>query len=102
MAATSELASSFTFIMALEEESRDLVARPFQLAEVMGALLEHLGIGIREGLDAGQLGRHGGGCSEWDGWSSPTMWRVVCCIIVHWLMEPGGCSRWGSTPRQRG
>ena len=44
----------------------DLVARPFQLAEVMGALLEHLGMGV-EGLDAGQLGRHGGEDAVLDG-----------------------------------
>ncbi|MNS73554.1 hypothetical protein D3C72_1069990 [compost metagenome] len=37
----------------------DLVARPFQLAQIVGALLEHLGVGV-EGLDAAKLGRHCG------------------------------------------
>ncbi len=44
----------------------DLVARPFQLAQVVGALLEHLGMGV-EGLDAGQLGGHGGEDAVLDG-----------------------------------
>ena len=35
------------------------MACPFQLAEVVGALLEYLGVGI-EGLDATQLCRHCG------------------------------------------
>jgi hypothetical protein len=50
MAAASGLASSFTFVMALEEESQISWRAPFQLAEVMGALLERPGVGV-EGLD---------------------------------------------------
>ncbi len=44
----------------------DLVARPFQLAQIVGALLEHLRVGI-EGLDAAKLGRHGGENAVLDG-----------------------------------
>ncbi len=52
--------------MALEEESQNLVTRPFQLAQIVGALLEHLRVGI-EGFDATQLGRYGGEDTVLDG-----------------------------------
>ena len=44
----------------------DLVTGSFQLAQIVGALLEHLRVGI-EGLDAAKLGRYGGENAVLDG-----------------------------------